>query len=70
MTAPEKSRHSSSGTTDKAAVDRADQDAGNDNQAGVQGTRDDLAQQHAAAHDDSKTVAREKDTSRTAALRK
>ena len=68
--APDKNRHSSPSTNDKAAVDRTDRDAGNDNQAAVQGAKDDLAQQQAAARDDSKSVTREKDTSRTAALRK
>ena len=54
----------------KTAVAKADRNASDSNAAATQGQQDDKAQQEAAARDDSKTVAREKDTSRTAALRK
>ena len=54
----------------KAAVAKADRNTSDSNAAATQGQQDDKAQQEAAARDDSKTVAREKDTSRTAALRK
>ena len=55
---------------DKTIATKAERDAGDDNKPGMQGTQDNLAQEQAAAQDNSQSIAYEKDTSRTAALRK
>jgi hypothetical protein len=55
----------------KAAADKADRAWDKDNeQADLTAQQDKRGQEAAAAQDDSKTIAREKDTSRTAALRR
>ena len=55
---------------DKAAVSKADRSASESNEADMQAQQDVKAQEQAAAADDSSTIPYEKDTSRTAAIRK
>ena len=62
---------SAADTAPKAAADKADRAQDNDTeQADLKAQQDKRGQEAAAAQDDSKTIAREKDTSRTAALRR
>ncbi len=60
-----------SSARDKDAVDRADRGSETDgNQADDKAQHDIHGKEEAAENDDSKTVAREKDTSRTAAIKR